>query len=221
MAYGPFQLPRLILCEGRRDESFFLELIAARQLPKFHIVSPSEEDGGGTSGFPRALVGIETATGFDRITEIVIAADNDEEPDKNFKWVIDCISTKPKLGSPARDIAIPTVPNVRTEAEISATALMLPWAKVPGSLDSLCLEAASAAHATQSRCVEIYTGCVGADRWPVSKQAKMKLRSLFAGTHKKNPDIGFGNVWRDKSGLVPLKDKCFDQLADFLRSLAP
>lgn len=219
MPYGPFHLSRLILCEGRRDEAFFHALIAARALPAYHVVSPEEEHGGGLSGFPRALQGIETPTGFERITEIVLAADNDDEPDANFKVVVGYVKMNPKLGSPAREVGIPTEPNVRAAGGISVTALMLPWARIPGSLDSLCLEAASHAHASQSRCVDIYAECVSANSWPVSKQAKMKLRSLFAGTHRKNPDIGFGNVWRDKPGLVPLEDDCFNQLADFLRTL--
>ena len=221
MPYGPFHLSRLILCEGRRDESFFLALIDARVLPAHHVVSPEEEHGGGLSGFPRALQGMGTARGFEGITEIVLAADNDDDPDANFNEVVGYVKMNPKLGSPAREVGIPTEPNVRAVGGISVTALMLPWARIPGSLDSLCLEAASHAHATQSQCVDIYAKCVSADSWPVSKQAKMKLRSLFAGTHRRNPDIGFGNVWRDKSCLVPLKDNCFNQLADFLRTLVP
>lgn len=221
MPYGPFHLPRLVLCEGRRDEAFFHALTEARGLPEFHVTSPSEEHGGGKSGFLRALKGMAIATGFERITDIVLAADNDEDPDTSFREVIDYLKAEPNLGSPARAIAIPTQPNVRADGEISTTALMLPWIGIPGSLDSLCLEASSRAHPTQSRCVDIYAGCVGANSWPASKQAKMKLRSLFAGTHRRNPDIGFGNVWRDRPNLVPLEDPCFDQLADFLRLLGP
>lgn len=221
MPHGPFHLPRLILCEGRRDEAFFYALIGARTLPEFHVVSPDEETGGGLSGFPRALRGIETTTGFEGIIELVLAADNDDDPDANFNEVVGYVEMNPKLGSPERKVGIPTEPNVRAAGEISATALMLPWAKIPGSLDSLCLEVASHAHPSQSQCVDTYAECVSADSWSVSKQAKMKLRSLFAGTHRRNPDIGFGNVWRDEPGLVPLDDNCFNQLADFLRTLGP
>lgn len=67
-----------------------------------------------------------------------------------------------------------------------------------------------------SRCIDGFVHRVGADRWPASKLAKMKLQLILAGQNRSNPSVSLSNVWRDKLPFNPLDHPCFKDLYDFL-----
>jgi hypothetical protein len=83
-------LPRLIICEGPSDEAFFRALIKSRGLSEFSIRNGTDsgpEAGGGIDQFGALLTAIRAWRGFEQVTDIILAADNDLSPQTNFTKV--------------------------------------------------------------------------------------------------------------------------------------
>lgn len=68
-------------------------------------------------------------------------------------------------------------------------------------------------------CVDAFAACAKVGEWPdATKADKMKLVSMIAVQHQANPPIGFGKIWKDAPGLVPLNHPCFDGIAAVLET---
>lgn len=213
-------LPRLLLCEGPSDEAFFRALIRHRRLPEFCIRHTGELNSAGSGGidqFGPLLRGVVAYEGFPNVTDILVAADADETPEQNFAKVRDQIAAARPETVPPVHFSIPSAPLERKGDRPTVTVLMIPWAGVKGNLESLCLSAAQDTAAASARCVDQFADCTGASGWPeVGKLGKMKLRSLLAAKHKRDPFIGLGNVWVQNEDLIPLGHASFDKIADVL-----
>lgn len=208
-------LPLLILCEGRSDEAFFRALIRHRGLPEFGIrngMDSGPNSGGGISQFGPLLKAMRTWNTFDIVTDILIVADNDLDPDENFNRVRTQIEA-------AGHYAIPSAPLIKESGTPTIQVMMIPGTKKQGNLESLCIEAAIDAHPDIARCVDQFTSCVHADRWKeITFREEMRLRSLLAAAHRTNPSIGLGRVWIEEPKLIPLNHSCFDWIATVLSS---
>lgn len=218
--------PRVILCEGFSDEAFFRELIKQRRIHQFGIRSCADADKskkGGIDKFGKLLEAIPTWEGFSELRDIVIVADNDASPAKNFAKVCRLIERASPEAIPAPVYGVPDralVSAAGTPARI--TVLMMPWPDVPGNLESLCLQAAASVSADISACVDGFVRCARTDEWEdPTKVDKMRLRSILAARHQKDPFIGLGNVWQRQQsrGLIPINHPCFDRIEAFLRSI--
>lgn len=210
---GPtgFTLPRLILCEGPHDAGFFRALIANRNLQQFHIRCPPKEAGYGVSAFEKSLVGFSVITGFEKIADIVVVGDNDDDPSASFADI--CLQiTSAGYHAPAQ-------PNSVFNGTPNIHVMMVPLPNQAGSLESLCYTAASNANAAVAACVQSYEQCLNLNGWAEQKKAKMRLRSFLAGSYRKNPDILFSRVWQERAGLIPLSDTIFDPLANYLGAI--
>jgi hypothetical protein len=67
--------------------------------------------------------------------------------------------------------------------------------------------------------VETFAKSVGVDDahgWTITKQHKMKFRSLISAAHKPGPYISPAYVWSKATDLVPLDSNIFDDIAKFL-----
>ena len=213
-----FTLKRVMLCEGPHDEAFFRALIREHRLTEWHITNTSDGNKTGSNSlFGQKLLAFTTWRGFEGLTDVVVVADNDEDPDVTFKFVQDQIEEARKLG--AIQYAVPDQPYIKKTGTPAVTICMMPAAGMKGNLEALCYIAASNAAADVAKCVEQYSACVGSDKWgSQSKLSKMKLRSLLAGKHRTNPDIGLGRVWVQEPDLIPLNDACFSELVNHLRA---
>ena len=211
-------LPRLIVCEGAADEAFLRALVQQRGLPALSIRHPGDLDTGGRGGIDKLgwlLAGIRAWKGFSAVTDLLIVADNDTDPDGNFARVSQQLATAgyPAPAAPLASAEGPGQPRVRV--------LMLPWADEPGTLEGLCLGPARAATPGIASCVDAFAACVRASgRDHAQRQAAMVLRALLAGAHTKNPGIGLGRVWQEDPALIPLDHAAFDRVASVLADFA-
>ncbi len=97
--------------------------------------------------------------------------------------------------------------------------MILPSINTPGNLESLCLKSAIAASPMMAACVDAFAACAKVGEWAdATKADKMRLVSMISAQHQANPPIGFGKIWKDAPGLVPLNHPCFDGIAAMLES---
>jgi hypothetical protein len=211
-----FDGPRLIMCEGRADAAVLRELVKQRELPEYQIRT-SEDAGasGGIDSFHRLLDAIRTWSGFEKLQQLSIVADADDDPHGNFQRVRRQVEA-------AKIYPVPTEPLVEAFPQEGAGVpsvriVILPSAGEQGCLETLCLSAALSISAPYAACVEAFAACADVETWPrVAKRHQMKLTALLAVSHPKNPAIGLGNVWRDARHLIPLDHAVFDALSDIL-----
>lgn len=212
-----FNLPRLIVCEGGADAAFLRALIKARDLPEFHIRNPQDRGEmarGGIDQIGDYMAGFYITPGFAQLTEILIIANSDINPITNFQKVCAQVAAVSTF-----KFEVPITPLKRTAGVPGVTIALLPWHDEPGNLESFCLEAAKFASPAASACVEIFATCTGAETWvEQTKRGKMKLRSILAAQHKRDPFIGIGKVWREAAHLIPLSHSSFDRLSSILES---
>jgi len=215
--------PRALLCKGPSDEAFFRALVAARGLPEFSIRNCADADEnrrGGIDKFDRLLAAIPTYRGFWDLTDILIVADSDTDPDRKFKKVRDQIGQVVVQAAPAPTYNVPATPLARAPGNPAAITIMLvPWFDMRGNLESLCLPGASAASPAIAACARAFVECTGADGWADNtKIDKLMLRSVLSAQHPPDPFIGLGNIWKEAPGLIPLNHPCFDAISDVLES---
>jgi hypothetical protein len=115
---------RLLVCEGPEDRMFFDRLIDLHaDIPKFFIY-----DAGGNRAFATALrrFKVEHPREFNSLVGILIVADKDEEPDKNFREACAQIGDALGIGSVPSS---PLVKSRRTQTlRAPVTVMMVPLA---------------------------------------------------------------------------------------------
>jgi len=203
------------------DAEFFRELVRVRNLPQFEILSCGYASGvtnrrDGIGHLTGALDALPTIAGFQNVEAILITADNDDLAATNsaFQRVQDYIAKAELL--PGQPYPVPDQPLVKKSSNPTMVVMMLPWTGVAGALDSLCFTAAAAKRPLIAPHVQTLAASCGVNGWPVTKQAKMKLRSLISAAYMSDPYLAPAWVWRDGTDLVPLTDSAFDQIASFL-----
>jgi|SRR5579875_154703 len=94
-----FSNKRIIICEGEEDAAFIRALIKINNLAPFDI-SPIRDIGnvGGNTGFKNAILAADAINGFEKVTDVVIVADNDDDPATSFKSVIEQIRNAKQSG---------------------------------------------------------------------------------------------------------------------------
>ncbi len=205
----------VLICEGWHDEEFFLHLIRERGIaPNFDVRACENITAGyeGIDSLTDALNALPAISGFQNVEAILIAADNDLDPAKAFTKISELI----KASLPQQPYAVPSTPFTKAGTNPVVVVMMIPWLNVKGSLDTMCLEAAMKKAPAIASCVEKFAKCAKTNEWPITKQAKMKLRSLISAAYDKNPYLPPSWVWKNNTSLVPLSDPVFNQVASFL-----
>jgi len=216
----------LLLCEGMHDAQFFLHLGLARGFSSLFQVSSCGSVAGasgphhGISYLTPALNALPGVPGFDTTLEaILIAADNDGDAVASFSNVQTLIGGAAEI-SPGKKYAVPPAPLRKGGSGPAIVVMMIPWTGVLGALDTLCHDSASSKRPAIAAAVDVFASSVGvndANGWSITKQHKMKLRSLIAAAHMRDPYLSPTYVWSDGTDLVPLDNNAFDDIADFLR----
>jgi hypothetical protein len=221
----------LLVCEGPADAAFFHALLGERAISDFGIRHTGQGNPAGTGGvdvFAPFLNGLPSVAGFYELTDIVLVADSDNDPEERFQYLCKQIGACDPDAKPSVEFKAPSKPNQLKIPSVTMPGapcfhiLLLPSAATQGGLETLCLQAAADRWRDEANCVDGLVECAGAGAWPVTKLAKMKLAALMASVFKKNPNVAFGRIWVEggKNDLVPLKHPCFDFLETFFRSMA-
>jgi hypothetical protein len=172
---------------------------------------------GGKTKFTEGLDALMGLSG-ERIENILIVSDNDTNPRKSFRNIVSQIEKSAEiLDTPKRKLIAPSMPFVKSPSDPSISIVMLPDTGVVGSLDTMCLKAASNKSPVMSTHVDRFAELTESDKWPIGKLEKMKLRCHLSASWKADPSISPAYVWSTKSNLVPLADPVFDKISDFLK----
>lgn len=213
----PFDLPRLLLCEGKDDAEFFRGLIDVRNLPHFHIsdTSTQEASQGGNTGFRRALIAARNNDNYySRIRNILVVSDNDD-PATSFDKVCDQVE---RAGFPKPTARLtPTTP--------SADRPRLPVMMLPldpdeeGNLECTCVPATMSVRDSVSQAIRTFDANLHAEDWTPSRRGKLWLRAYLAATCERDPFVYLSKAFREHADLIPLDHPSFTPIADVLASL--
>ena len=221
MRRGEFKENRFVLCEGFEDSAITRGLIAtaSRHIPPYDV-SPNHDLGTvpGNSGFEEAILGSAATRGFADVEDVVIVADNDDNPNAAFKNICDQI-TRAKQDGLSRNWAIPKQPGVKEAGDPSVTVWMWPSAGNRGCLETVLWQLIQAKYPVEAACVSAAIKCSGANSWPISKLDKARVRCFISLVCKRNPALALGLVWRDQPQLFPLTSAVFTSFARFLASI--
>jgi hypothetical protein len=182
--------PRLLICEGPEDHLFFQKLIEVRNLPRCHI-----QAAGGNTQFASAIskFELEKTSVFRQLTDIIVVADNDDNPSASFENARAEIRKALGAGSAPRRPLQPTTRKPR------CTVLMIPWTNVEGNLESLCEDAARDADAAVGGHVDTFLALAGSDRWASpSRRGKAWLRSNLAVRCEVDPFVPLGRIFNER-----------------------
>ncbi len=213
------KFPRLLICEGPEDRFFFHRLIQERKLPRFHIWDTGARVGhGGNTKFAQALRAFRASRPktYASLKDIVIAADNDESPQVNFKNV--CRQIENVFG----DGTAPTsAQQSTTRIKPAISILMIPWTGQNGHLEKLCNDSANDSDKKIGGHVTAFMGLLAASNWKnESRFGKAWLRANLAARCERDPFVPLGVVFEDdrNKDLIPVDHKSFDPVANFLSS---
>ena len=178
---GEFTKSRFILAEGFEDAAFLRALIAYRNTPEFDV-SPTIDVGSkpGSSGFEDAVIACEPLTGFPGVNEIVIVADNDDDPAKSFDNITGQIEKARREGNLKRNWGTAAQPAAKAAGDPSVSIWMWPSANQPGCLETLLWQVIQAKYPKDATCVQDACECSEASAWPVSKLDKARVRCFIS-----------------------------------------
>ncbi len=208
------KFPRLLICEGIEDQFFFDNIIMIRNLPRFHIHVSR-----GRSRFAEAIKAyrISRTKIYRSLSDIVIVADNDENPDASFRNVCDQIE---KVFGPG---TAPERPQQKTMTKPAVTVLMIPWTDKRGHLEKLCVSAAKAADKKIAEHVDYFMALIVSEKWNnESRQGKAWLRTNLAARCAADPFVPLGHIFSkdEYRTLIPLEDNSFKDIHNFLAEFA-
>jgi hypothetical protein len=213
-----FRCPQIILCEGMGDKAFLEHLIEKRQIARFYVTFPNQaslSDPGGRDGFTRRLKALKLFSDFDKVTDLVVVSDNDDDPPGKFARVRELIGD-------AGGFSIPVRPGEMVAGTPRVGVFMLPGTNVHGQLETLCLESCTGRWPAVAACVDRFVDCnPHVQTWSHNNQERMRMRALISSICGSDPYTGLPYAWSRAEDLIPLDHACFDPLATFLKSVSP
>jgi hypothetical protein len=215
-----FTNSRFILSEGFEDAACIRALIQTGRVPAFEV-SPNGDIGGisGNSGFETAVGACEAITGFTGVTEVVILADNDDDPVSSFAQLCAQLERARRNGSLQRNWGAAVQPVTKAVGDPSLSIWMWPAPGQPGCLETILWQVLETKYPDESKRVHAACKCSGANAWPVSKLDKARVRCFMSLVCKQNPSLVLGNLWRDWPDLIPLDHPSFIPISQFLAKI--
>ncbi len=205
--------PKLVLLgEGVADEKFFEKLIKERKLPAFLV-----EHVRGRERFQARLEALVPGTdfGLERISGVLVVADNDDEPQTRFNYVRSQLANVAWCEVPDRPRQI-----VRKENSPAVAILMLPWDETPGALETLCLESMYEHYPEKAACLHAFFDCAAIHQWAPSKQHKMRMQALLCTTCESDPNTPISHAFSRDPVLIHLNHTSFDRVAAYVHEFA-
>jgi len=150
------------------------------------------------------------------LRDILIVADNDEDPNGRFREVCDHIVRIFGQG------VGPTAPQQKTKTTPAVTVLMIPWTNERGHLEQLCCKSAKNAAKGVGSIVDNFFALLGSGAWNQSRYGKAWLRVNLAVRCVQDPFIHLGTVFDEPRyhSLIPVDHSSFDRIANFLATFA-
>lgn len=215
-----FSKSRFILTEGFEDCAFARAIVKYRnpRLPEMDI-DPVDNVGEerGKDGFEEAIISASGKRGFTEVTSVLLLSDNDQKPQESFDKICDQIRRANTQIS--RQWPIPDEPGIIAHGNPSVSIWMWPEPGTCGCMETLLWRVIKAKYSAKADCIERACACMEADKWPVQKIDKAKVRAFLALYNKRSPLVRFDVLWRDFSSIIPIDRKEFNNFVTFLRSI--
>lgn len=210
---------KLIVSEGDGDRAFFKNLIKIHKLVGFDIYEGKDGWADGNSAFAKALDAILIGTRYEDANLVIVVADCDSDPEKEFKNVQRQLRGSLQYAVPERPREVASEVGKR-----SASILMLPWDDETGALETICYSLAVREWPQVAKCVTKFVECVGGNSLSPQKLAKLQLRGMIAGTCPYDPNTALQWAWsggRRPDNLIPLKqrNKLLQRIIKYLKEL--
>jgi hypothetical protein len=218
----------LMLCEGGADNEFFRRLLRAYNLPKFAFPFPPIGQEGapgpplyGRDGFINMLKTLNNYFDLDpslatRTKGILIALDAANDASASFRHARGQIQAAGNFGIPSQ---AGEIANSQNRPPVSIITVPL---DVPGSLESLCVEAVKQAHPEYANCMETFFECCPTDysAWNPEGYDKARLRCLVAATYQPDPSRSTSLLFANRNAEPPaidIQNAVFKPLADAIQ----
>jgi hypothetical protein len=173
-------------------------------------------DSGGNTKFFESLSRFKLEKTFRGIKQVLVVADNDEDPQGRFDNIRTQLERVFGTGS------APPAPLEKTKGTPSLSVLMIPWTDQHGHLEKLCCVAAKTADKKIGAHVDHFMALLNSDGWTDSRIGKAWLRTNLAARCERDPFVPLGTVFDDNryNNLIPLNDPSLNQVANFLASFS-
>lgn len=216
-----FSHARFVLSEGEEDAAFTRAIISGRNLATNFDVSPNVDIGqtGGNSGFGSSIFAAEPMGGFTDVTDVLILADNDDDPTESFADICRQIEDLRAQGKLSRTWGAATQVASKAAGNPSITIWMWPAPGEKGCLETLLWRYLTRKCPKEVACVEAALKCSGADQWPISKADKARVRCFLSIVCKRSPAISLSLLWRNFGNMIPVTEDEFTPFFDVLRAL--
>lgn len=229
--------PTVILTEGLADDILISNLIEASGLDKnkFSIPTFDQSKIGGTSNFWRKIRSIRSRVDPYILREskaIILIADNDHNPEGQFKEIQAQITEANKGEKPDDLFGIPKKPREGAQQSISLPPLfilMLPWDGETGCLETICIQSANKPkYKHELDCVEQFAGSIGTEKWvepskglhDIARSSKFRVKSLL-NCICTDPYTPFHSAWNPKKSpmdIFVLKDNAWTRIVEFFKT---
>jgi hypothetical protein len=186
----------LILCEGVEDKSFLRALCITNGAPYYWI---EEADGRDKFRLVLSRIYLEKTDNWQNLRDVVLIADNDDDPDGNFRNICKQVEEFTQGTAPTR-------PQLRTGSSPSYSIFMIPKPGVKGNLECLCAESAHHASKKKGHLVNDILAMAGGDSWGPSRYGKAWLRSNLA-IRCEDPFVTLRTIFAKKRyrKLIPIR----------------
>ena len=232
--------PTVILTEGLADDIFIENLIGCSGLDKnkFFVPHFDQSKFGGISNFWKKIRSIRSTTEpyFLKTSKaIIIIADNDHNPEGQFKEIQNQIVEANKDEKPDELFGIPQRPRESAQQSTSIPpifVLMLPWDNENGCLETICIQSANKPkYKHELECVEQFAGSIGTEKWvepskglhDIARSSKFRVKSLLTCICT-DPYTPFHSAWNPKKSpmdIFDLKDTAWTKIVEFLKTFTP
>jgi len=219
---GPF----LVVCEGKADEAVFSHLVEARNIVGFQFAYPENppDPSGGIHGFASLLGGlIIREPEIFNLRAIVIATDNDTSRPDPMRLVINQVTNAGIYKVP--NSALEVAPSYRSTERYPPVIIMpVPWVDVPGTLETLCLNAAYDKWCRdypdfQDR-LNDYIQSTPASEWHLGNESKARMQCIIGTTCEEDPNTPLARLWHRRAEYhFDLMHDSFNQIDEFFRNL--
>jgi hypothetical protein len=193
--------PRLLIVEGKDEESFLGALIAHLGLTDIQVVEV-----GGKKNIRPMLKAIVKEPPFSKVEALGVTRDADTDPSAAFKSV--------KAALAAAGLPSPKKPLQPFKGHPRVNVMILPSSERKGALEDLCLDAV--AQDAANICVEGFFDCLKEkDVASPKERSKAKVRVFLSSREDPTLPLGLAAM----KGYWPFENSAFDPLRQFLLSL--
>jgi hypothetical protein len=206
----------LVIGEGAADAHHVSHLTIARGIAGYQVAYPEPPIGPhGRTGFGDLLAALPTSSDITNVRSIVIAYDNNGDPDAAFRHV------QQEIRRAQSGYSIPNAPGMVGPADNDLppiVALPVPGIGQQGALESLILPALSDQWPEIRRLVNQLIAATPSNNLSVSKRDKAILAMMIASVCG-DPTCAVRNMWSKREFRNLLEHTCFDPMAEFFHRL--